>query len=519
MVDVDADMSSTTIDDQSTTSSTTSSKTRPFSNVLIWALPLALGFGLWAFSSPVGANPDEPVHVMYAWSIATGQGFGDAEIPCSTGVRPCPRANTELPDGLVPSPGCYAFKPEVPAACETTVAEGTHARYLLRYPPLYYAAIGATLRIALAIGIDGPTAVDLGRLVSVMISITLLAPALALAWARARGLVPALVVLLTPMTLFMVGAINPTGAEITAAMAVATALVVLAESTRHRAAQALLVYGSVWLVWSRPLGFVWAGAITLFGLAYIAVSDRTGRPLRSLFGDLTTALAVAAANLVGGVLWFLYANSIRAGSSAEDSNTLPEPGVESWMAIALRWGGMLWENLGVLGWLDTTLPFALMLVSAAALAVVVWEPTLSPDTDTIRRRIAAFYMGCIVLGASLLMVYQEFLWQGRYVMPALAAGYLLLVGTLPHAAPRRMFGVAAITWIVGVIGAVWFYARHVYGIQEGVRYSVPNFSDGAQWFGPLGNVGYLVAALLAAASLPAAFVVMRRREATLSRAE
>lgn len=492
----------------------TSGTARSVSSVLIWALPLALGFGLWAFSSPVGANPDEPVHVMYAWSIATGQGFGDADIPCSTGARPCPKAYVELPAGLVPSPDCYAFKPNVPAACETTVNAGTHPRYLLRYPPLYYAIIGATLRVALALGFEGTAAVDLGRLVSALISITLLAPALALAWARARSLVPALIVLLTPMALFMAGAINPSGAEITAAMAVGTAFVVLAGSTRHRAAQALLGYGLVWLVWSRPLGFLWAGAILVFGLAYLAASDRTGRPMRALLRELTVVLGVAAATLLGGVLWFLYANRVRSGSSVEGNNTLPDGGIESAMAIVLRWGGMLWENLGVLGWLDTTLPFALMLTSAAALAVAAWEPMYGPEADRGRRRVAASYLACIVVGTSLIMVYQEFLWQGRYIMPALAAGYLLLVGASPRTAPRRLFGVATATWIVGVLGAMWFYARHVYGIRVGARYEVPNISNSAQWFGPLGSVGYVVAAIVTAVSLPAVFVVAHRRESS-----
>jgi hypothetical protein len=505
VVDIDVDM--------------TSAFTGALSKVLLWAVPLTLGFGLWAVSSPVGANPDEPAHIIYSWSIATGQDFGDADIACSTGIRPCPRTSVDVPAGLVPSPGCYAFKPDVPAACTTTLDGGTYSTYMVRYPPLYYGVIGASLRIAMAVGFDGATAAGIARMVSVLISITLLAPALALAWSRARRLVPALIVLLTPMTLFMVGAINPSGTEITAAMTVGTALVVLAGSARCRPAQVLTCYGLVWLVWSRPLGFLWAGAIMVFGLAYVVVSERRARPVRDLLRDLVVVLVVAAVNIAGGILWFLYALRGREGGSVEDSNTLPDSGVESFIAIVLRWGGMMWENLGVLGWLDTTLPLALMLASAIALALVVWEPLTSPDADFGRRRITAGYLVGIVVGTSLIMIYQEFLWQGRYVLPALAAGYLLAVGASPTASPRRMFHVATAAWVVGVLGAMWFYARHVYGIQEGARYEVPNVSAGAQWLGPLGGPGYVLAAIVAVVSLPAAFVTAHRRDPAITGAD
>jgi hypothetical protein len=310
----------------------------------------------------------------------------------------------------------------------------------------------------------------------------------------------------------MVGSINPSGVEATSAMAAGAAVVILARSPRHRPSQILLAYSLTWLVWSRPLGFLWAAAIGVFGLAYIAISSSSVRRPHDLVRDLGAVMAVTAANIVGGLVWFNYATQAHGIATDGPSRTLPQPGAERYIAIALRWGGMLWENLGVLGWLDTTLPFLLMLMSAAALAVVLYEPLTSADADVRRRRIATGYLLSIVVGTSLIMLFQGFLWQGRYVMPALAAGYLLLAGVSPLTTSRPMLRVAIASWVIGVLGAMWFYARHVYGIQSGGRYDVPNLSEGAQWFGPLGNYGFVIAAAIAAVSLPTAIVIALRHE-------
>ena len=479
---------------------------------VIWAVPLVFGFGLWTFSSPVGANPDEPSHTVYAWSIATGQGFGDRQTKCEPSAKSCPPILfVKIPVGLFEQPGCYAFRPNVPAACSVGRMSGDIVgTNMVRYPPLYYGVIGLVMRSALAVGVPSGTTGFLARLASALISITLIAPALALAWTRARRLVPALLVLLTPMSLFMVGAINPSGVEITAAMAAATAIVVLARSSRQRPAQVLLTYAITWLTWSRPLGFLWAATIVAFGLFYIAISDTMVRQIRQLFREMAWVIGFAGVNLMGGVMWFAYASQVRNVGGDGPKISLPAPGLERHIAIFLRWGEMIWEDIGVLGWLDTRLPLLLMLATVVTLISVANNSISQSDVDIRRRLIALLYLLAIFVGTTLIMYYQGFLWQGRYVLPALAAGYLLLVGASKRLNRHDYLGSAVVGWVIGVFGAVWLYSRHAYGIEVGSRYAVPNVSGGAQWLGPLGNYCYLIFAVVALSSLPIVLMVLRR---------
>jgi hypothetical protein len=171
---------------------------------------------------------------------------------------------------------------------------------------------------------------------------------------------------------------------------------------------------------------------------------------------------------------------------------------------------MIWEDIGVLGWLDTRLPLLLMLATVVTLISVANNSISQSDVDIRRRLIALLYLLAIFVGTTLIMYYQGFLWQGRYVLPALAAGYLLLVGASKRLNRHDYLGSAVVGWVIGVFGAVWLYSRHAYGIEVGSRYAVPNVSGGAQWLGPLGNYCYLIFAVVALTSLPIVLMVLRR---------
>ena len=164
------------------------------------------------------------------------------------------------------------------------------------------------------------------------------------------------------------------------------------------------------------------------------------------------------------------------------------------------------ENLGVLGWLDTPLPTSLLLATAASVAILAYEPLRAARADRSRMVVSLVYFVTIFLGITAIMWRQQFLWQGRYVLPSLGAGLILLAGSAPHSARKSSRRVAMVAWCSMVAGAFWFYARHVYGLQRGPRHIVPNVSDGAQWLGPLGGIGFVVVGLAAAVTVP---LVMR----------
>jgi len=470
--------------------------------LVLWVVGLGLVSLVWASASPPGASPDEPAHMIYAWGVASGQGFGEADIPCSEGSGSCPSALYEVPGGLIPRPGCYAFKPATPASCTTTAEAGVHPTAALRYPPLYYAAVGLTMRAVIGAGFDGGAAGYVARLVSAAIAVSLVAPALALASRHARRIVPTIIVVLTPMALFMIGSVNPSGVEISAAISAASAVVVLSVRKTCRPAMLLFAYAVTWLTWSRPLGFIWTGAIFVFGVAYLMFSADRRLSLTAVLRSQSLVVLAAVSNLVGGLGWFVYATGVHRTGALELSVTIPDSGVEEAMALVLRWGEVIRENLGVLGWLDTPMPTPLLLTTAGCIAILAYEPLRASKDDRSRMAVSLVYLVTIFLGITAIMWRQQFLWQGRYVWPSLAAGMVLLAGSAPHSSRRSSRRVAMIAWGSMVAGAFWLYARHVYGLQAGPRHIVPNVSDGAQWLGPLGGPGFVVIGLAAATIVP-----------------
>ena len=66
-------------------------------------------------------------------------------------------------------------------------------------------------------------------------------------------------------------------------------------------------------------------------------------------------------------------------------------------------------------------------------------------------------------------------------------------------------------WCIATASALWFYARHAYGLELGPRYVVPSLEGGAFWRGPLHPIILLIlvvvsVGLMTAAALPRARV-------------
>src|SRR5690348_5934701 len=92
-----------------------------------------LALGSWAMASPVGASPDEDYHLVSIW--------------CSHGERPglceAPTADSALVPARFLQSNCFAFHPEVSAACTRQVADDVMVRsgrgnFAGVYPPVFY---------------------------------------------------------------------------------------------------------------------------------------------------------------------------------------------------------------------------------------------------------------------------------------------------------------------------------------------------------------------------------------------
>lgn len=467
-----------------------------------WIIALGTAFMLWAVITPVGSTPDEPAHMVYAWGIATGQGVGGADIPCGEAPGPCPASLVDIPDDLIPWPTCYKFDPAVTAECAPTRPAGEMKTAAVRYPPPYYAIVGAGLRIGRSLDLSAPAIGLIGRMLSAMISLSILLPAMLRVSAVSKRVLATIIVSLTPMAFFTMSSVNPSGVETAAAIGVAAGFVLLSnESARLRHASIVLCYSMFWLAWSRPLGVLWASTLLVAGSATLVASGRAR--VRAAMPPLV----VSAIVVVSGWLWFFYSVSIRrTGAPDAGGVTVPDSGSEQFIAYTLRWGDMLSENLGTLGWLDTRLPAALILVLATCFALVVFGPR-APGPTPPAVRIAIVYLGCILVGVTTIMWRTEFLWQGRYVLPPLAGGFVLLSGASTFQVDDRLRWPVITSWLATLVGGVWLGSRYVYGLQRGPRHQIPNLSASAQWL-PVGGP-MLALILLAVAALSGSWLFFR----------
>ena len=143
--------------------------------VLLAASGLSLAFA-WALASPVGASPDEPAHVWYAWGTVTGQTLTHEQFITIPGEK-ATRTRVRIPQKLLQhtDPKCYMGKPgRATTACSPIPADNgqlvTRGSYMNRYPPLYYGLEGAVMRAGVAANLSGPRVLYGARLASAILS-------------------------------------------------------------------------------------------------------------------------------------------------------------------------------------------------------------------------------------------------------------------------------------------------------------------------------------------------------------
>jgi hypothetical protein len=461
----------------------------------------------WVFSSPVGANPDEPSHLAYAWSVATGQGFGGPDATCTN--QPCPRFDVDVLPNLIPEPACYAFDPRQHAGCAEPSAANPYPTHMTRYPPPFYLVVGSAMRLAEALGVTPQAIAYVGRLTAAAISLAFLIPAGILVLRRRPSAFVYVVAPITAMTLFMVGSVNPSGLEISAAIAAGAAAGALARQPDRRALALFVLAVSV-LAWARPVAWLWAGAAMVAGLAMARASTADWRAAVTRFG---WAISIPIASTLMAIGWFVYALGARAVQGAGAST--PNTQAEQVIALLLRWGGMARESIGVLGWLDTPLPDLFLITAAGLIGYLVVSGLSLVETRPMSIVVAGYFL-VVFVGVNVIMLAQDFLWQGRYVLPPMAFG-LVMLGQVSGNRQRERVGhvVAPILWAIAVLSSLWVYARYAYGLEFGARFVVPNLEGGAFWSSGIPPLVVIGLALMSCLLL----VLASRRMWTASTAE
>lgn len=367
----------------------------------------------------------------------------------------------QVPAGIADSPEwpCYAFDSTEPASCLHGVEDGftlvnaeTSAGL---YNPVYYVLTGwPTL-------ITGDTSVAvLGmRLVSAFVVTFFLAAA----FAGLRGLhanrVTAIgfMTAVTPMVLFLAGAVNPNAFEVATGLALLTSLLVLLSShalTRRWPWLLLAGVSGALFAQARGLSPLWMAMIAVIVLVIIPWS-RILRELRHW--SVIATVAVLGLATGGALAWTLMTGSLNR--MGEFPGATDSPAV-AFFTMLLR--GFDPGLLGYFGWLDTPAPsFVYALWSFLAFAAVTVALAVGRRREVWALVIAL--MGVVLIPAVVQAVSVSgsgYIWQGRYALVAYVCLIALATvitassaaGNAAHARRDRWF------WIIGsltIVGHVW----------------------------------------------------------------
>ena len=451
----------------------------------------------WSLASPLFSGPDEPAQVLRAASLVRGELLGRP-----TGGKGSPDTVVVVPAWLAGAtrvPACFEGQPAVPASCSPGLpaAAGTTSAvtYTGRYPPLYYALVGWPTLL-----VGGPLAVYLMRLCGAAACAALLAGALwcALRSRHRAGLVVGLSLCVTPQALFLGAVVNPSALEISAAICLWTAGVVVAEQAGRVADRAVLA----WLVLAGAVMANMTGLspflLALSGLVVIALVGRSGLValLRARAGRVGLGVLLAA-GLVA-VAWILDAGGLRVLPSHQAIHTS-----NPWMVLAVTAVNIISmapQYVGAFGGGGTYLPVPVYVVALGAGLGMIGLGFVKAGRR-LRTVIVALALACLVVPTLVSFsqaVRLGVFGQARYWMP-LWVGLPLLVACaaigedgarLGRRGPRLVAAIGVGALGLQVLGWLWALRRYGVGLGDGILRQFPS------WHPPLPVIA-LLGALLA----------------------
>ncbi len=294
---------------------------------------------LWALTTPLGAGPDEPAHIIKATAVAHGN-FDASVVVVHPGPRySVPRTTLDVPraiGALTTARDCYILRPDVPASCapsigsDTTLAPATTEAGA--YPPLYYLLVGWPSRL-----LAPQPAIYAMRMIGALLAAALLASGLTSATGigRRRLVVTGAALALTPMAIYLTGVVNPNGLEIAGAFCLWLSLLdLLARADRTERAPARLVVRVVVaagvVATMRPLSPAFLGLIVVT----VGLAAATRGNLRALWSDrrVRAGLAVLGVAVAASAAYVVANRSYDAvmGQTFEDDPTRIDLVRRSW---------------------------------------------------------------------------------------------------------------------------------------------------------------------------------------------
>ena len=458
----------------------------------------------WAFATPYDGTPDEMQHIMRASGVVHGDiapegiTFESGTDGKRTITDQATGAEQTVAKSLVRE-NCWAFSSNRTVACaqepggdDTLVKVPTRAG---RYNPVYYLLVGWPLALS-----PDWTGVMGARLTSLALTSALLSAALVAvtSWTRRRLMIAGAIAALTPITMHMSAAVNPSGLEIAAGFALFATLTPIfldPGAPVRRPALVVALIAALTIVTLRSLGPAWLVIILL-----VLAVPRGRLLLKRAWARRGTRAGLVAVALaaVAGAAWTVVMRVNEAAPQADtpDFSFLGAVKVE----IVLRWGDYLTEMIGRTSWLDVTMPFSMYYLWYSFLAALVLPALM------LARRADRVRLACLIALVFLVPTVSDawgaaeygFMAQGRYLLPfavgvpMIAALALDRIALLDRARTTRVIrSFALVLWPAQLVFLVYTMVRWQSGVRNNVSHVRVNPLNGP-WHPPLGSVLPLV---------------------------
>jgi hypothetical protein len=450
----------------------------------------------WSLATPISGAPDEPAHIVKAAAVVRGQFVGKPSAHDQIVQVPKYIAHSQAMT-------CFAFQSNQTAACSPpfpedsgkTVDASTSAGL---YNPVYYLLVGWPSLIS-----SDSTGIYAMRIVSAVVCSFFLAFAFILICQWRRRLLPLLgfSIAITPMVLFLNGAVNPNALEICACIATFVGMLSVVVDPRRE----LLAQRSVIVLIAASIAVNTRGLSPAWVLLALAV------PLlltsRELFRELARARIVqVAATIIGlatlfALIWTWRTSSLSIPPDPIAASQIPYFGASPFVGFfgTLQLTFSYAQNMvGIFGWLDTPAPVGVYFAwSALVGALTIAAAAL------LRRK--SLTIALILIAAVVLLpaVFQAayvhsggIIWQGRYTLPAF--GFLVIgLATLLSERFMRAPGpsMRRLAWIAGgfmVVAQFYAFATVLRRYAVGLSGSWIDLLLRPAWTPPLGVIGLLL---------------------------
>lgn len=482
----------------------------------MWAAVALLSIA-WAMSSPVGGSPDEPQHIVKAASVARGEFIG---APTD---QPAVRQVT-VPVGIADQGRwtCHVFNPTVGASCQGEFVSGLEPAPSTTsaglYNPTFYLLVGwPTLFIP-----DSQVSILAMRTLGALLSSLFFA--LGFVYLRSViGRIPAALataLVLTPMVVFLAGAVNPNTLEVATGFALISVLLAVIRGGGRPTGRSLLVIavsGAI-LANDRGLSPVWMLLIAILATLSTAPA-RLGQLLR--VPSVVATLAVLA--LAGGfALWWLLTTG-SLGSMGSFAGAGETPPSEAFFAMIAR----VFDPglIGIFGWLAYPAPSMTYIIWTVLIGGLIVAALILARGRALLAFIVAL-LGMVLIPATtqaLAVQASGYIWQGRYgliglalviVMAAVAVGDRGMLSSLPLDARSMPRAVLLLGLLVGCGHVLALYNTGRHYVLGTTGESAFGFLIDGPWQPPGSLLLWLVVALLGVALMFAIALPSEERSST-----